>query len=222
MKWCLGLLSGSSGESYTERRKKIIQESKYLGGDMEHTHLVKGLDFALLEKVIITQTFHFCFSISKLSIHSDFSNSNHSVQISNSNLHSIFNFLIRFPNFRKFNFQEFQFLQFRSIQFKSLHSNFQFISIHHFSNSYISKFSWVPISSVLISSVSFSAVPISPIRIPFLHDNRLSNPYFETIIRFTRYFVLSKLHSAHTFMLSAIWLSVALAIRHQNHRNRFP
>lgn len=29
----------------------MIQESKYLGGDMEHTHLVKGLDYALLEKV---------------------------------------------------------------------------------------------------------------------------------------------------------------------------
>ena len=25
--------------------------SKHLGGDMEHTHLVKGLDFALLQKV---------------------------------------------------------------------------------------------------------------------------------------------------------------------------
>ena len=39
-----------SGESYAERRKQLIQESKYLGGDMEHTHLVKGLDYALLEK----------------------------------------------------------------------------------------------------------------------------------------------------------------------------
>ena len=28
-----------------------VEESKYLGGDMEHTHLVKGLDFALLAKV---------------------------------------------------------------------------------------------------------------------------------------------------------------------------
>ena len=34
-----------------ERRNQLIQESKYLGGDMEHTHLVKGLDYALLEKV---------------------------------------------------------------------------------------------------------------------------------------------------------------------------
>jgi IK cytokine len=31
--------------------KVSISESKYLGGDMEHTHLVKGLDFALLEKI---------------------------------------------------------------------------------------------------------------------------------------------------------------------------
>eukprot|EP00290_Baffinella_frigidus_P013252 CAMPEP_0180149416 /NCGR_PEP_ID=MMETSP0986-20121125/20780_1 /TAXON_ID=697907 /ORGANISM="non described non described, Strain CCMP2293" /LENGTH=313 /DNA_ID=CAMNT_0022096035 /DNA_START=87 /DNA_END=1025 /DNA_ORIENTATION=+ len=28
-----------------------VEESKYLGGDMEHTHLVKGLDFALLAKM---------------------------------------------------------------------------------------------------------------------------------------------------------------------------
>lgn len=34
-----------------ERRRLQIEESKYLGGDVEHTHLVKGLDFALLEKV---------------------------------------------------------------------------------------------------------------------------------------------------------------------------
>lgn len=33
------------------RRKQMIEESKYLGGDMEHTHLVKGLDYALLQKV---------------------------------------------------------------------------------------------------------------------------------------------------------------------------
>jgi len=38
-------------ENQAERRKQVIQESKYLGGDMEHTHLVKGLDYALLEKV---------------------------------------------------------------------------------------------------------------------------------------------------------------------------
>jgi IK cytokine len=34
-----------------ERRKQIIEESKYLGGDLEHTHLVKGLDYALLQKI---------------------------------------------------------------------------------------------------------------------------------------------------------------------------
>jgi hypothetical protein len=32
-------------------RKKEIEESKYLGGDMEHTHLVKGLDYSLLHKI---------------------------------------------------------------------------------------------------------------------------------------------------------------------------
>lgn len=39
------------GTSHAERRRMIIQESKYLGGDMEHTHLVKGLDYVLLQKV---------------------------------------------------------------------------------------------------------------------------------------------------------------------------
>ena len=32
-------------------RSLTVEESKYLGGDMEHTHMVKGLDFALLAKV---------------------------------------------------------------------------------------------------------------------------------------------------------------------------
>lgn len=32
-------------------RKQAILESKYLGGDLEHTHLVKGLDYSLLNKV---------------------------------------------------------------------------------------------------------------------------------------------------------------------------
>ncbi|GAU98681.1 hypothetical protein RvY_09795 [Ramazzottius varieornatus] len=40
-----------SGLDAAERRRKIIEESKYLGGDIEHTHLVKGLDYALLQKV---------------------------------------------------------------------------------------------------------------------------------------------------------------------------
>lgn len=34
-----------------ERRRELIQQSKFLGGDLEHTHLVKGLDYALLQKV---------------------------------------------------------------------------------------------------------------------------------------------------------------------------
>lgn len=37
--------------SAAERRKLAIEESKYLGGDIEHTHLVKGLDYSLLNKV---------------------------------------------------------------------------------------------------------------------------------------------------------------------------
>jgi len=40
-----------SGIDAAERRRQQIQESKFLGGDMEHTHLVKGLDYALLQKV---------------------------------------------------------------------------------------------------------------------------------------------------------------------------
>lgn len=39
------------GSTQAEKRKKMIEESKFLGGDMEHTHLVKGLDYALLDKV---------------------------------------------------------------------------------------------------------------------------------------------------------------------------
>lgn len=30
-----------------------MEDSKFLGGDLEHTHLVKGLDYALLQKVHI-------------------------------------------------------------------------------------------------------------------------------------------------------------------------
>lgn len=40
-----------SGLDAAERRRQMIQESKFLGGDMQHTHLVKGLDYALLQKV---------------------------------------------------------------------------------------------------------------------------------------------------------------------------
>ncbi|XP_042437663.1 suppressor of mec-8 and unc-52 protein homolog 2-like [Zingiber officinale] len=35
----------------TDAHKISIENSKYLGGDLEHTHLVKGLDYALLHKV---------------------------------------------------------------------------------------------------------------------------------------------------------------------------
>ncbi len=28
-----------------------VEDSKYMGGDVDHTHLVKGLDYALLQKV---------------------------------------------------------------------------------------------------------------------------------------------------------------------------
>ncbi|KMT14106.1 hypothetical protein BVRB_4g079290 [Beta vulgaris subsp. vulgaris] len=34
-----------------DSQKLAIERSKYLGGDVEHTHLVKGLDYALLHKV---------------------------------------------------------------------------------------------------------------------------------------------------------------------------
>ncbi|KAF6146699.1 hypothetical protein GIB67_008985 [Kingdonia uniflora] len=34
-----------------DAQKISIENSKYLGGDLEHTHLVKGLDYALLNKV---------------------------------------------------------------------------------------------------------------------------------------------------------------------------
>ncbi|CAO2836855.1 unnamed protein product [Amaranthus hypochondriacus] len=34
-----------------DSHKLAIERSKYLGGDVEHTHLVKGLDYALLHKV---------------------------------------------------------------------------------------------------------------------------------------------------------------------------
>lgn len=34
-----------------EKRKQAIVESKFLGGDIQHTHLVKGLDYVLLDKV---------------------------------------------------------------------------------------------------------------------------------------------------------------------------
>ncbi|CEL92796.1 unnamed protein product [Vitrella brassicaformis CCMP3155] len=36
---------------FQEMKSRSIDESKYLGGDLEHTHLVKGLDYQLLNKI---------------------------------------------------------------------------------------------------------------------------------------------------------------------------
>ncbi|KAI8144213.1 RED-like protein N-terminal region-domain-containing protein [Fennellomyces sp. T-0311] len=38
-------------EDETLDPKQVYEQSKYLGGDVDHTHLVKGLDYSLLEKV---------------------------------------------------------------------------------------------------------------------------------------------------------------------------
>ncbi|BAM41575.1 uncharacterized protein TOT_030000838 [Theileria orientalis strain Shintoku] len=38
-------------EEYELFKKQTEEESRYMGGDEEHTHLVKGLDYKLLEKV---------------------------------------------------------------------------------------------------------------------------------------------------------------------------
>ncbi|GFS45481.1 protein Red, partial [Nephila pilipes] len=40
-----------SGLDTMERRRQMIQESKFLGEDAEHTNLVKGLVYAVLQKV---------------------------------------------------------------------------------------------------------------------------------------------------------------------------
>ncbi|KAI4882279.1 hypothetical protein NFI96_027224 [Prochilodus magdalenae] len=45
--------TAEADKSAAEKRRQLIQESKFLGGDMEHTHLVKGLDFALLQKAML-------------------------------------------------------------------------------------------------------------------------------------------------------------------------
>lgn len=42
---------GSVALRVADAHKISIENSKYLGGDIEHTHLVKGLDYALLHKV---------------------------------------------------------------------------------------------------------------------------------------------------------------------------
>lgn len=43
--------TAAGASSYAAERRRAIEESKYFGGDMEHTHMVKGLDYVLLEKV---------------------------------------------------------------------------------------------------------------------------------------------------------------------------
>ncbi|KAK9810192.1 hypothetical protein WJX72_006465 [[Myrmecia] bisecta] len=41
----------STGQHVASLEAISMEESKFLGGDLDHTHLVKGLDFALLQKV---------------------------------------------------------------------------------------------------------------------------------------------------------------------------
>lgn len=38
-------------QEYQLLKKQTVEESRYMGGDEEHTHMVKGLDYALLRKV---------------------------------------------------------------------------------------------------------------------------------------------------------------------------
>ncbi|KAL3817835.1 hypothetical protein ACHAXA_004009 [Cyclostephanos tholiformis] len=45
------LMEGLAAQSEKDDRRRQAELSKYLGGDEEHTHLVKGLDKALAEKV---------------------------------------------------------------------------------------------------------------------------------------------------------------------------
>ena len=40
-----------NGQTQAVEAALTIDETKFLGGDVEHTHLVKGLDYALLAKV---------------------------------------------------------------------------------------------------------------------------------------------------------------------------
>lgn len=44
-------MSGLPGTDDQLNPTMSVEETKYLGGDLEHTHLVKGLDYALLQKV---------------------------------------------------------------------------------------------------------------------------------------------------------------------------
>lgn len=53
MDYLYGALSNIPGMIGNDLKKMTIEDSKFLGGDLEHTHLVKGLDYALLQKVYL-------------------------------------------------------------------------------------------------------------------------------------------------------------------------
>ena len=57
-------MSGLPGQGMLESQQDLltVEETKYLGGDLEHTHLVKGLDYALLQKV--QPNWQFCSRLS--------------------------------------------------------------------------------------------------------------------------------------------------------------
>ena len=46
-----GFALGAGAASGADAAALSVEESKFMGGDAAHTHLVKGLDFALLQKV---------------------------------------------------------------------------------------------------------------------------------------------------------------------------
>jgi hypothetical protein len=47
----LASLVGGNDVRTTDLNTLSVEDSKFLGGDVDHTHLVKGLDYALLQKV---------------------------------------------------------------------------------------------------------------------------------------------------------------------------
>lgn len=62
-------------QSAAELQHLSMAETKYLGGDLEHTHLVKGLDFALLNKVLRAfAKSHFVFLLPRPEAKEHFSN----------------------------------------------------------------------------------------------------------------------------------------------------
>ena len=46
----------STFSSAADKKQQLIEQSKFLGGDLAHTHLVKGLDYALLQKIRAEQS----------------------------------------------------------------------------------------------------------------------------------------------------------------------